>query len=173
MHATFLVRLKAFMYDYVLIFAYLIILFMATVFIFPSLQNFFTGSLMVAQLTGFLLVTSPVSLYFIISDSRIGGQSVGKKLAGIRVVSLKGSAISLPQATLRTTLKFLPWELSHFLVYRLIYIGDGDMPFNYYLIGGLIYALMFVYILTAIFLKNKQSLYDLITRTQVINVHSK
>lgn len=169
-NAKFLLRFKAFMIDYMLILVYLVVIFLLNGLIFPSLQGFFTGSLVVAQFTGFLMVTLPVSIYFIISDSVIGGQSVGKKKMGIQVVDKNGDPLSVIQITFRTVLKFLPWELSHYLVYRLVYLGDGEVPFNYYLIGGLIYVLIFTYILTAIFTKKKQSLYDIIVKTQVIKV---
>jgi uncharacterized RDD family membrane protein YckC len=170
MNATFLLRFKAFIIDYILILIYLVGLFIFSVFLFPSIQRFFTGSLIVAQFTGFLLVTFPVTLYFIISDSNIGEQSFGKRKAGIRVVGTNGEALPMLHVTFRTILKFLPWELSHFLVYRLIYIGDGEVPFTHYLLGGLIYALIFAYILTAIFTKRKQSLYDIVAKTHVIKV---
>ncbi|RFB13401.1 RDD family protein [Bacillus sp. HNG] len=169
MNASFLIRLKAFMVDYLLILAYLVVLFIINVFLFPGLQEFFKGSLVVAQFTGFLMVTLPVSLYFIISDSKIGGQSVGKRKSGIKVVRENGEAVPILRMVFRTILKFLPWELSHFLVYHLMYIGD-EVPFTYSLIGGLVYALMFAYILTCIFTKKKQSLYDIFARTYVVKV---
>ncbi|SES62844.1 Uncharacterized membrane protein YckC, RDD family [Oceanobacillus limi] len=173
MNATFFLRFKAFIIDYILIFAYLIVLFLLNIFLFPSLHNFFTGSLITAQFTGFLLVTLPVLLYFIISDSKIGGQSIGKKKIGIRVIGENGEPVSVLHITYRTILKFIPWKLSHYLVYRLIYIGDGEVPISYYLIGGIIYALIFAYILTAIFTKKKQSLYDIIAKTQVVRISSR
>ncbi|TSB46534.1 RDD family protein [Alkalicoccobacillus porphyridii] len=168
MYASFLNRLKAFILDYILIFLYLVLLAIINVFLFPSLQNLFSGSLIIAQLTGFLMVTLPVSIYFIVSDSKIVGQSFGKKKIGIRVVGPNGKPASVLRSTCRIILKFLPWELSHFLVYRLAYIGDGAVPVAYYLIGGLIYLLMFIYIGTAIFTKKKQSLYDQLTKTFVV-----
>ncbi len=168
MNATLLLRIKAFMIDYILIFAYLVALFITSVFVFPSIQGFFTGSLVTAQFTGFLMVTLPVSLYFIISDSVVGGQSLGKKKMRIQVVHENGNPLSLPHMIIRTILKFLPWELTHYLVYRLIYVGDGEVPFNYYFIGGFIYVLIFSYVLTAIFTKKKQSLYDILSKTQVV-----
>ena len=125
MNAAFLLRLKAFLFDYILIFCYLLVLFALNMLIFPALQQFFNGSLVVAQLAGFLMVTLPVSLYFAIGDSVWAGQSFGKKKTGIRVVNLNGTALSLPRSLFRTALKFLPWELSHYLVYRLVHIGDG------------------------------------------------
>lgn len=170
MNATFLTRLKAFMFDYMLIFVYLILLFLINMFIFPSLQNFFTSSLITAQFTGFLMVTLPITIYFIISDSKIGGHSFGKKVVGIKVIGPHGEAASVIRITCRTMIKFLPWELSHFLVYRLVHIDDADVPVFYYIVGGFIYLLMFLYIGTAIFTKKKRSLYDQITNTSVIHV---
>lgn len=170
MNATFLMRFKAFMIDYVFILVYLVILFAVNVYLFPSIQELFQGSPILARLVGFLMVTLPVSLYFIISDSAVGGQSFGKKKIGIQVVGAKGKSLSIPRAIFRTALKFLPWELSHFLVYRLV--GDGDILFIYKLVGGAIYALMLIYILMAIFTKKGQSLYDIIAKTYVIKVRS-
>ncbi len=168
LNAFFLLRFKAFLFDYLFILLYLVLLFIINVFLFPSLQEFFIVSPIVAQLTGFLMVTFPISLYFIISDSTIGRRTYGKRKAGIQVVGKDGKTISLLHSGIRTFLKFLPWELSHFLVYRLVLIGNGEVPLSYYLIGGFIYALMLAYILTAIFSKKKQSLYDMLTKTQVI-----
>ncbi|WP_404452164.1 RDD family protein [Virgibacillus necropolis] len=173
MNATLLLRLKAFMIDYVLIFAYLVVIVVPSGFLFPSIQELFNGSVVVAQFTGLLLVTLPVSLYFIISDSVIGGQSFGKKKTGIQVVDKNLNALSLRSSIFRTVLKFLPWELSHYLIFRLIHVGDGEVPFNYYLIGALIYALIFTYILTGVFTKKKRSLYDILANTVVVKISSK
>ncbi|MGI2328300.1 RDD family protein [Planococcus sp. YIM B11945] len=166
--ASFFLRFKAFLLDYILIFAYLALLLIVNLFIFPSLQRFFTGSLVVAQFAGFLMVTLPVSLYFIFSDSRLSGQSFGKTKMGIRVIDQDSKPLSVMHAAFRTLLKFLPWELSHFLVYRLVEIGEGQVPIRFYFLGGLIYLLMVAYIVPAIFTKKHQSLYDLITNTYVI-----
>ncbi len=166
MNASFLLRLKAFLIDYLFILAYIVLLICVNVFLFPSLQQFFIGSAVTAQLSGFLVLTLPVVLYFIISDSMFGGQSFGKKKTGIKVVTQNGEPLSIIHAVFRTMLKFFPWELSHYLVYRLVYL-EGDVPFQYTLIGGIIYALMLIYILTAIFTKKRQSLYDIIAKTEV------
>lgn len=172
MNASFLLRLKAFLIDYLFILIYIVLLILVNVFLFPSLQQFFTGSVVTAQLAGFLVITLPVSLYFIISDSVLSGQSFGKRKVGIKVVTQNGEPLSIMHAVFRTMLKFSPWELSHYLVYRLVYL-EGDVPFQYTLIGGIVYALMFAYILTAIFTKKKQSLYDLIVKTEVIKIKKK
>lgn len=58
------------------------------------------------------------------------------------------------------------------LAYRLVFIGDEAVPLSYSLIGEVIYSLIFVYILTAIFTKKKQSLYDIIAKTYVEKIKS-
>ncbi|CAG9623193.1 RDD family protein [Sutcliffiella rhizosphaerae] len=168
MNATFLQRFKAFMIDYLVIALYLVLIFILSMFLFPPLQQLFTGSLIVAQISGFFLATLPVSLYFIISDSVIGKQSLGKRKIGIQVVDIHLKALSIKQMTFRTILKFLPWEMSHFLVYWLVNIGESEIPLHLYLLGGLIYVLIFTNILSAIFTKKKQSLYDIMTNSFVI-----
>ena len=82
MNASFLLRLKAFLIDYLFILIYIVLLILVNVFLFPSLQQFFIGSVVTAQLAGFLVITLPVSLYFIISDSVLSGQSFGKRKVG-------------------------------------------------------------------------------------------
>lgn len=168
MYAGFWLRLKAFAYDYLLIFMYLLLVLIVSLFLVPSLQELFQTSRSAAQLMGFLLVTFPVSLYFVVTDSRICRQSFGKRKMRIRVVDASNCPISIYRAIFRTALKFLPWELSHFMAYRMIYLGDGDVELLDYLIGGMIYTLILLYILMAVFTKNKQSLYDRLTKTYVV-----
>lgn len=167
-NASFLLRCKAFLIDYILIVAYLISLAAVSLFLLPSVQGWFAGSLVTAQLAGFATVTLPVSAYFVVSDSA-GRQSFGKKRAGIRVVGENGERPSVSRIIFRTALKFLPWELSHFLVYRLANLGD-TVPLYCYWIGGLVYGLIIAYAATAIFTRKKRSLYDLLAGTQVIRV---
>src|SRR5580693_9878672 len=67
---------------------------------FPALRwfDYFSSHPMAALTLGFV-VTFP---YFIILNSRIGnGQTLGKKLAKIRVADVHGDAISLQRSTLR------------------------------------------------------------------------
>ncbi|WP_229683255.1 RDD family protein [Virgibacillus oceani] len=166
-------RFKAFLFDYLLILVYLAILVVFGVFLFPSIQELFSGSLIKAQFVGFMMVTLPISLYFIVCDSIIIGQTFGKKKMGIQVFNENQEVLPVLQAVYRVILKFIPWELSHYLVYRMVALGDDKIPILYYMIGGLIYALIFAYILTAIFTKKKQTLYDIAARTQVVKVASK
>ena len=168
MYAGLWLRLKAFAFDYLLIFGYMMVLLIFSVFLMPSIQGWFQDSQLTAQLAGFFLLTLPISLYFIFSDSRMGSQSFGKWRVGIRVVDENNRPISVFRAFCRTSLKFLPWELSHLMAYRMIYLRTGEVLLMDYLVGGLIYILILLYIYTTIFTKNKQSVYDRLTKTYVV-----
>lgn len=161
-------RLKAFLLDYIWILLYLGFVLLLSMVLLPEIQGLFTGPLAIAQLAGFLLVTVPVSLYFAIGDSKRFEGTFGKQKMGIRVVEASGNPVGLLRSFWRVALKFLPWELSHFLVYRLIYLDDGAVPLQLMIIGGLVYALMFAYILSAFFSKEKRSVYDVLSGTRVI-----
>ncbi|WP_142829348.1 RDD family protein [Planococcus soli] len=171
MYAGFLLRLKAFAVDYLLILAYLAVLLIFSVFLMPSLQGWFQQSQVTAQLAGFLLLTLPVSLYFIITDSRVGKQSIGKRKMQIRVVDENNRSISICQSIFRIALKFLPWELSHFMAYRMIYMEDGEVLLVDYFIGGLIYGLILLYVLMVFLTKNNQSFYDYFAKTYVVKLN--
>ncbi|TWT08441.1 RDD family protein [Planococcus sp. CPCC 101016] len=168
MYAGFWLRLKAFAFDYLLIFGYMMVLLIFSIFLMPSIQGWFQVSQLTAQLAGFFLLTLPISLYFIFADSRIGKQSFGKRRTAIRVVDENNRSISAVRAVFRTVLKFLPWELSHFMAYRMIYLGTEEILLVDYLVGGSVYLLIFFYISMAIFTKSKQSVYDRLTKTYVI-----
>ena len=169
MYAPFLLRLKAFLIDYLVIVLYLACIVMIAI-VFPFVQNLFIQSYILAQFIGFIIVTLPVSIYFIFYDSILGKQSLGKKRVKIKVVNKEGLPLSIMQAICRTILKFLPWELAHFLIYRLVDAGSDPMPFYIYFFGALVYGLIIVYVLMSIFTKRKQSLYDFLSKTYVIRV---
>lgn len=162
------IRLKAFTLDYFWIFLYLCLVALLTMVVAPGIQNYFNGPVGTAQLAGFLLVTLPVSLYFAIGDSVLFKGTYGKRKMDIQVVDEKREPIGILRSVARVILKFLPWELSHFLVYRLVSLGQGEFPSYLMLTGSLVYLLIFVYILTAIFSKENRSLYDRLSGTAVV-----
>ncbi|WP_177167562.1 RDD family protein [Planococcus faecalis] len=113
------------------------------------------------------MLTLPVSLYFIVADSKMGKQSFGKYKMGIVVTDKNQKPLSIGRAMSRTFLKFLPWQLSHFMVYRMIQLRAEELELLDYLIWGWIYGLVFLSMLMVIFTKNKQTLYDWLTKTYV------
>lgn len=162
------VRLKAFMLDYIVLLLYLAVVAVIAMLIFPDLQLLFTGSAATAQLAGFSMVTLPISLYFAFSDSRFFGGTFGKKKMKIQVVGQSGRNIGFFRSAFRVACKFLPWELSHFLAYRLMALGDASVPGYLIATGGMVYGLMFVYIITAILSRDNRTLYDRMSGTKVV-----
>lgn len=170
MPAGIWIRLKAFLFDYIWLLSYLLLILVFTTFIAPGIQHLFSGSLVIAQLTGFLLVTLPISLYFAICDSKRFKGTYGKQKMNLQVVSRSGEGIRFRRSLLRVAIKFMPWELSHFLVYRLVAIGDGQVPVYLMVIGGIVYGLMIAYMLTAALSKEKRTLYDRLSGTKVVKI---
>lgn len=79
------------------------------------------------------------------------------------VVQTDGKPLSFFRSLLRTGIKFLPWELSHYLIYRM----DANGNLFLYLMIAAIYLLVIIYIMLSMITKRKQSLYDLIAGTVV------
>lgn len=61
----------------------------------------------------YIIITVPVLLYHILSEMLLNGQSIGKKLLGIKVISESGSRPSFYQFLLRWLIR--PFEISFFL----------------------------------------------------------
>jgi uncharacterized RDD family membrane protein YckC len=96
-YAGFWQRVRAFALDYVIILGYLIAitlfsLLMNSLF---SVHQWLFNDRIRAQLTGFLLITLPVSLYFALSESSIQQATWGKRKVGLKVTDYNGVRISL------------------------------------------------------------------------------
>lgn len=73
-----------------------------------------------------MLITFVVSMsYFIVLESRWNGQTLGKKMAGIRVASADGRAASLRQTTVRNLLRVVD-VLPFLYIVGMILIWTGD-----------------------------------------------
>lgn len=77
-----------------------------------------------------LLVSIPMLLYSLICETTMHGQTLGKKLAGIRVMSLEGGEPTISQFLLRWVTRFFEWPLvfgSVFpgfqVIYQLCFVG--------------------------------------------------
>ncbi|MGG1679471.1 RDD family protein [Neobacillus sp. NRS-1170] len=159
-------RIIAFLWDYVIILGYLLLLFVLSFFARPLLIPLFTANSLSAEITGFLLITLPVYLYFSISEGGKFHATWGKRKMGILVMGVHGRSIGLKRSLFRSALKFAPWELSHFTIWHIV------LPSNYpdYLINILlitVYGLVFINLLSPLMNKNKQTVYDTIAGTVV------
>jgi uncharacterized RDD family membrane protein YckC len=169
-YAGFWQRVAAFTLDYLIILGYLIgivALSLLTNQIFNTDSWLFTDRIR-AQVVAFLLVTLPVTLYFAASESSVRQATWGKGRLKLKVVNHNGNRIRFWRALGRTVLKFIPWELSHTLIWQ-IYFSQQSEPvwINYGF--ALVYLLLGLNIFSLIITKTNQTLYDLLTSTYVIS----
>ncbi len=104
----------------------------------------------------------PAWLYFTLSDSLWGGQTLGKRLLRLKVTGFSGQPLSAPRALLRTSVKLLPWELAHIGGFAL-----QAAPALQWACIGLSNLLIAVYLAAAIATHGCRSIHDWIARTEV------
>lgn len=168
-YAGFLQRVGAFVLDYGIILVYL-----AAITLFSFLMNslfsinqwLFTDRNR-AQLSGFLFITLPVSLYFVFSESSIRQATWGKQRLGLKVTDHNGNRAGFWRAVARTGLKFIPWELAHTLIWQISFTPN---QFSQWIIAGFVtvYCLIGANVASLIFRKDRQTLYDFLAGTYVV-----
>ena len=169
LYAGFWRRAGAFGLDYILILSYLIVLALIGLLI-NSLSGSFSwlfAERVRAQLSGFLLVTLPVTLYFALSESSAQRATWGKKKMGLKVTNYNGERISLCRSLARTMLKFIPWEISHTFVWTIAFSPANTSAWMNYSIL-LVYALIGLNMACLIFTRKHQTIYDLLAQTYVM-----
>ena len=122
-------RMKAFALDYIIISGYLIALtlvFLLLNSITDAFQQLFSQRVQ-AQVLAFLMVTFPVTLYFSITESSAGQSTWGKQRLGLRVIDQEGNRLRFPKALTRTLLKFIPWEISHTLIWQMSFSSGANL----------------------------------------------
>lgn len=158
-------RIKALLIDYVCIVAYLIILFVLMISIYTFILNGIPQFTEIQnQWLAFLTTVFPVTIYFIIKESRKPYASFGKKKAGLKISYTKSP---IKGSVIRNILKFLPWQFGHLSVIKGIYSGfDSIFVFVFY---GLALILPIIYILMVAFRKDHRHLPDLLSGSQIIS----
>src|SRR5690554_6418013 len=109
-HIPIRIRLKELLIDYLVILAYLVVLFIVNVaimlFVFKGMPAYSeTQSQLIATFTSVI----PIILIFSYLDFYKSG-SIGKRVTGLKLVYEKKTFGS---SLLRTVIKFLPWQLGH------------------------------------------------------------
>jgi len=177
-YAGFWQRVKAFALDYVIILLYLAAITLLNLVLNSpyrvnhlvfSITHWLFANRVSAQLTGFLLLTLPISLYFAISESSNRQATWGKKRIGLVVTDSNGARISLLRSLARTFLKFIPWELSHTLIWQINFSPQANSALiNYGFI--LVYVLIGLNIACLLMTKKHQTIYDFIAKTYVTKI---
>lgn len=108
----------------------------------------------------------PAWLYFIASDASASGATIGKRLLGIKVVTVGDGRLNWRRAFLRTALKLLPWELVHIGAFALSTDMNQFRPVQ--MAGvGLANLLIVVYLVLAGRSRGQRSLHDYLAGTLV------
>ncbi|OPA78710.1 RDD family protein [Paenibacillus selenitireducens] len=159
-------RIIAFLWDYVIITSYIILLIGVSFLIRPLLIPLFTINPISAEITGFLFITLPVYLYFAVCEGSKSHATWGKRKVGIVVTGIYGQSIGLGSSLFRSALKFIPWELAHFTIWHMVIPSDYPNSFIYSLLAT-VYGLALIYLISPLWSKNKQTVYDLIAGTVI------
>jgi uncharacterized RDD family membrane protein YckC len=164
-YAGFRLRVLAFALDYLLIAVYLFCL-LGLVRVFrPPLSWFRTPSR--GELTGFLSVTLPVTLYFAVSEASNRHATWGKRKLHLRVTDAAGAGVSGLRSMLRNVVKFLPWELAHAAIWKMRFATQPETIMGTILLG-LVWSLVIVNLISLLVSRKHQTLYDWLAGTVVI-----
>jgi len=167
-NAPFKIRIYAFLLDYLVILIYAIFVVSTISFIFRTyITHLFSSSPVTAELTGFLLITLPVSLYFILFECSKWQGTLGKRRMGIRVVDGFGKRIGIGRSAIRTAIKFLPWEVAHFGIWRLMLPTDFS-EITILVILNAVNLVILLYLIIPLTNKKRKNVYDWIAGTEVV-----
>lgn len=168
-HAPFKKRIYAFLLDYLVIVVYGIFVVGTISFVFrPYTEPLFSSSPVTAELTGFFMITLPVSLYFILCECSKWQGTLGKRKMGIRVVEGFGQRIGIGRSTVRTVIKLLPWEVAHFGIWRLMLPTNLSETTVFIILNAVNLAIL-VYLIIPLTNKRKKNVYDWVAGTEVIH----
>jgi uncharacterized RDD family membrane protein YckC len=166
MYAGFWQRLRAFLWDYLIILGYIATLTLI-LWLVRAPEWLFINRVQ-SQVAGILVLTIPVTLYFAISESSAKQATWGKSRQALTVADKNGNRIQFRMAFARVVLKFAPWEIAHTLIWEISYF-PGTNPILINTGFALVYGLIGLNLASLLMTKNYQTIYDLITGTYIIN----
>ena len=145
--------------------AYLIDLLLIVIYLFSMLYLLYGGLRLSEGSDGFvmIMILLPSLFYTLMSELLMGGQTVGKKILNIKVVSLDGGEPTLGQFLLRWFLRFYEWGFIMFFLFW----SQGYLGFSILFVGGI--ASIIVMALSG----KSQRLGDMVAGTVVVNTKSK
>lgn len=85
---------------------------------------------------------------------------------GICVVTNEGQRISLGRSIIRTGIKFLPWEVAHFGVWRLI-LPTHYSEFIIFIILTAVNVTIILYLIVPLTNRKRKTIYDWVADTAV------
>lgn len=167
-------RIRAFLWDYLIMAAYLLVLTgVGSWLAFGPLQDAWGGLFdhpAKADLMAFVLLVLPVVLYFTLAESSRHQGTPGKRRRGLQVVDAVGRRVGRGQALVRNVLRFLPWQLAHTAMFNIPGFPTEVRVIPAWSTALLVCAwlLVGVYLLGLTRLAGGRPLYDLLAGTRVV-----
>lgn len=126
-----------------------------------------------AEMGGFLLLTLPVVLYFALFEASRWKATLGKRALGIQVVGTGGKRLSIGRALYREAVRFLPWEMSHAMLWQ-VALSPGPRTFPAWMAAGfgLVYAIVGLYLVTLFVGASHRTVYDRLAGSLVLRAPS-
>lgn len=154
------------------LFAYLIDFFVMIIYLVVMKNLYYGGfdrvseSVLESRLgIDILTISLPMLLYSLVSELLMHGQSIGKKIMGIRVISLEGGEPTLGQYLIRWMFRVWEWPF----LFGYIFYTTGNI-LAYTLVTGFFGIVVVIIIAVS---KKSQRLGDLAANTAVVNTRSK
>lgn len=120
-----------------------------------------------------MLLTLPFILYHIVLESTMNGQSIGKKMMGIRVVSENGGRPSLGQLIIRWLIRTSDYMLLTIIIVMII-ISSYGIPLSPRMYGALAGTVILLFVdLILVNTRKQQRLGDILAHTVLINTKQK
>jgi len=167
-YASHKIRIFAFLIDYLVIVIYGIFIVGTISNVFRTdINSLFSSSPVTAELTGFFMMTLPVSLYFVLCEYSKWQGTLGKRKMGIRVVNNAGQRIGIGRSIFRTAIKFIPWEVAHFGIWRL-FLPTSLTEITVYVILSAANFAIIIYLIIPLTNKKRKNIYDWIAGTNVV-----
>jgi len=172
-HATAGKRLAAFALDYLVIAGYIVVLSIVSSLVWQNVggvPDTTQGGAWRYDLLAFVTLVLPVILYFALSEASRAQATLGKRRVGLRVETGEGHRLSTGRSLLRSSLKFLPWQIAHTALFHVPGWPVAPEAPPPWVFGGFALALgLVVFYLAGLFVSPvHRTLYDRVAGTRVV-----
>lgn len=158
-------RIIAFGVDWLVIVAWAGLLFGMVMF-FTSGEPSRPSSPWISQAISFVSMTLPVLLYFSVSEASSYQSTLGKRLLGLEVKFKQANQAPFGVTLCRNAIKFLPWEIGHFVAFQAAF--SGAIGISLWVYSAMAASLLLpVWWIGAMFYTGLTP-YDRLTSTQVV-----
>jgi len=152
------------LFAYIIDFSILLLYFISMKYVFYGGSNISQEELQTHVGIDILTISLPMLLYSLVSETMMHGQTIGKKIMGIRVVSLEGGEPTLGQYLLRWMFKAYEWPFMFGYAFF-----STESIIVYILITGFLGIIVVIIIAVT---KKSQRLGDVAANTVVVNTKS-